>query len=60
MFLFVGLIGTASVLFQHSPNDNQIVLAQSTEKKDSRLTIKEIESISSYNNYSFTSINALR
>jgi hypothetical protein len=60
VFLFSGLIGTANVFFKTSKSSDQTVIAQLSERKDKRLSIKEIESITSANNYSFTSTNALR
>jgi len=60
VFLFAGLIGTANVLFKTSKSSSQNVIAQLSERKDKRLSIKEIESITSANNYPFTSANALR
>ena len=60
IFLFLGIMATANVLFtDENYNDNNVV-AQVSEKKDPRLTIKEIESLTSSNNYHFTSSNALR
>ena len=60
VFLFAGLIGTASVLINHSNLKAQNVIAQVSEKKDTRLSIKEIESITASDNFRFTSENALR
>ena len=60
VFLFAGLIGTASVLINHSDLKAQNVIAQVSEKKDTRLSIKEIESITASDNFRFTSENALR
>ena len=60
MFLYAGLIGTANVLFKTSKSSDQNVVAQLSERKDKRLSIKEIESITSSNNYPFTSANAFR
>jgi hypothetical protein len=60
VFLFLGIVATANLLLT-SENYNDInVVAQISEKKDPRLTIKEIESVTSSNNYHFTSSNALR
>ncbi len=60
IFLFLGIMATANVLFtDENYNDNNVV-AQFSEKKDPRLTIKEIESLTSSNNYHFTASNALR
>lgn len=60
VFLFVGLIGTANVLFNHSDLKAQNVIAQVSEKKETRLSIKEIETITASSNFRFTSENALR
>ena len=59
-FLFLGILGTANVLFASDNYKDVKVVAQVSEKKDPRLTIKEIESVTSSNNYHFTSTNALR
>lgn len=59
-FLFAGLIGTANVLINHSDLKTQNVIAQISEKKDTRLSIKEIESMTASSNFRFTSVNALR
>jgi len=60
IFLFAGLAGTANSLFSISKTSDQNVIAQVYEKKDSKLSIKEIESITAANNYSFTQYNAIR
>jgi type II secretory pathway component PulC len=60
VFLFVGIIGTANYMFSSVKANDQIVIAQVSEKVDSRLSIKEIEFITSSDNYKFTSVNALR
>ena len=60
LFLFAGLIGTANVLMNHSDLKAQNVIAQISEKKDTRLSIKEIESITASSNFRFTSVNALK
>jgi ABC-type glycerol-3-phosphate transport system permease component len=61
VFLFLGIIGTAKYMFSSVKANDQIVLAQVSEKVDSRLSIKEIEFITSSDNYRFTSVNdALR
>lgn len=60
VFLFAGLIGTANVFFKTFKSSDQNVIAQLSERKDKRLSIKEIESITSTGNYHFTSANALR
>ena len=60
VFLYAGLIGTANVLFKSPKTSDQMVIAQISERKDKRLSIKEIETITSANNYPFTSANALR
>ena len=60
VFLFAGLIGTANVLINHSDLKAQNVIAQISEKKDTRLSIKEIESITASSNFRFTSVNSLR
>lgn len=59
-FLFVGIISTASVMFASDKSKDITVVAQVSEKKDTRQSIKEIEVITSSSNYSFTSVNALR
>lgn len=56
-FLFVGLISTASVMFASSPNNDITVVAQVSEKKDTRQSIKEIEMETSLANYHFTASN---
>ena len=60
VFLFAGLIGTASELFKSSYSTEQKVIALVSEKKDNRLSIKEIETITAFDNFSFTSANASR
>ncbi len=60
VFLYAGLIGTANVFLKSSKTSDQNVMAQLSERKDIRLSIKEIESITSAGNYSFTSANALK
>jgi len=60
VFLYAGLIGTANVFFKTSKSSDQNVMAQLSERKDIRLSIKEIESITSTNNYPFTLANALK
>ena len=60
LFLFGGLIGTANVLFKTFELNDQKVIAQLSEKKDTRLSIREIESITASGNLYFTSANALR
>ncbi len=59
-FLFVGIIGTANFMFKSANLNAKNVIAQVTEKKDERLSIKEIESVTASNNYRFTSVNTLR
>lgn len=54
------MIGTANVFFKTSKSSDQNVMAQLSERKDIRLSIKEIESITSTNNYPFTLANALK
>jgi hypothetical protein len=60
IFLFAGLIGTAKFMFKSTDLDTQNVIAQVSEKKDTRLSIKEIESITASSNYQFTFVNSLR
>ena len=60
LFLFAGLIGIAKFMFSTSTAYDQNVIAQVSEKKDIRLSIKEIESITASSNFRFTSVNALR
>jgi hypothetical protein len=60
VFLYAGLVGTANVFFKTSEPSDKTVITQLSERKDKRLSIKEIETITSSNNYSFTSANALR
>jgi len=60
VFLFAGILGTANYMFNSSNLGDQNVIAQLSEKKDTRLSIKEIEFISSSTNFPFTSVNALR
>lgn len=59
-FLFVGLISTANVMFASTKSPDVTVVAQVSEKKDKRQTIKEIEMESASSNYYFTSSNSLR
>jgi hypothetical protein len=60
IFLFTSIIGTTNSLFQ-SQNSNEVnVIAQVSEKKDSKLSIKEIETVTSSNNLPFTYANSLR
>ena len=60
VFLFASLIGTANFMFKSKNVNTQNVIAQVSEKKDTRLSIKEIESVTASSNFQFTSINALR
>ncbi len=60
LFLFVGLIGAANVLFQQNNSGDQKVIAQLLEKKDMKLSIKEIESLTASSNFYFTSENSLK
>ena len=60
LFLFAALIGTVNVLISSQTFNEQNVIAKVSEKIDNRLSIKEIEVISSDNNYYFTAANALR
>ncbi len=59
LFLFTSIIGTANIMFDKSESSDSNITAQISEKKDNRLSIKEIESITSENNFYFTSSNAL-
>ncbi|MBK7629491.1 MAG: hypothetical protein IPJ23_01990 [Ignavibacteriales bacterium] len=60
LFLFAGLIGTVNIMFSSSNIDDYNVVAQVSEKKDNKLSIKEIESVTAADNYRFTSSNSLR
>ena len=60
VFLFASLIGTANYMFKSENVDTQNIIAQVSEKKDTRLSIKEIESVTASDNFRFTSVNALR
>lgn len=60
LFLFVGIIGTASFIFSGKRNSEQNLVLQSTDKSFERISIREIETISATNNLRFTSKNALR
>ena len=60
MFLFAGLIGTAKVLFRPTDSGNKKVSALLSEKKDNKLSIKEIESLTASSNFYFTSVNLLK
>ena len=60
LFLFASLIGTAKIMFKSSAANDKYVSAQASEKKDNRLSIKEIESETATSNFRFTSANALR
>jgi hypothetical protein len=60
VFLFIGIIGTANYMFSSVKTNDQFVIAQISEKIDSRLSIKEIEFITASDNLKFTKENALR
>lgn len=60
IFLFTSIIGTTNSLFQSQNSNDVNVIAQVSEKKDSKLSIKEIETVTSSNNFPFTSANSLR
>ncbi len=60
LFLIAGLIGISKFMFSTSTPYDKNVIAQVSEKKDTRLSIKEIESITASSNFRFTSVNALR
>ncbi len=60
LFLFVGIIGTASFIFSGNRNSEQNLVVQNTDKSFERISIREIETISATNNLRFTSKNALR
>ena len=47
----LGLIGTAIIMFNSANVNAQNVIAQVSEKKDTRLSIKEIESITASDNF---------
>ena len=60
IFLFTSILATGNSLFR-SQNTNEVnVIAQVAEKKDSKLSMKEIEAITSSNNLAFTYPNSLR
>lgn len=59
-FLFIGILSTANLLLE-SKNESEVkLIAQTFEKNLERSSIREIETITADNNYSFTSKNALR
>lgn len=60
LFLFIGIIGTARYMLSSVKANDQFVIAQISEKVDSRLSIKEIEFITASDNLKFTKENALR
>mgnify|MGYP001228355216 FL=1 len=60
IFLFSGILGTATILFKSKTQTDSTITASMYVKEDPRLTIKEIEAITAANNYRFTSANALR
>lgn len=60
LFLFAGLIGIAKFMFSTSTAYDQNVIAQVSEKKDTRLSIKEIETLTASGNFRFTLANSLR
>lgn len=60
VFLFAGIIGTANLMFDTQKVNDLNIIAQVSEKIDSRLSIKEIENLTSSNNFYFTASNALR
>ncbi len=60
VFLFGGIIGTAKLLLQPKPLSNVTITADMYIKEDNKLSIKEIEEITSANNYHFTSVNLLK
>lgn len=60
VFLFAGIIGTANFMFDTQKVNDLNIIAQVSEKIDLRLSIKEIENLTSSNNFYFTAPNALR
>ncbi len=59
-FLFIGILSTANLLLG-SKNESEVkLIAQTFENNLERSSIREIETITADNNYSFTSKNALR
>ncbi|HQF42167.1 MAG TPA: hypothetical protein PK073_04565 [Ignavibacteriaceae bacterium] len=60
IFLFGGIIGTATQYLKPKPPSNIIITADMYIKKDSRLSIKEIEKLTAEENYIFTYSNSLK
>jgi hypothetical protein len=60
VFLFVGIISTASVMFISGYQNDVTVIARVSEKVDTKKTIKEIEVETALSNYYFTAANSLR
>ncbi len=59
-FLFIGILSTANLLLESNNESEVKLIAQTFEKNLERSSIREIETITADNNYSFTSKNALR
>lgn len=59
-FLFIGILSTANLLLESKNKSEVKLITQTFEKNLERSSIREIETITSNNNYSFTSKNALR
>lgn len=60
LFLFVGIIATVSSIINEEPVFSKNLTIHTIEHKTERISIKEIESISANNNFTFTSKNALK
>lgn len=59
-FLFIGILSIANLLLESKNKSEVKLITQTFEKNLERSSIREIETITSNNNYSFTSKNALR
>jgi len=59
-FLFIGILSTANLLLESKNKSEVKLITQTFEKNLERSSIREIETITSNNNYPFTSKNALR
>lgn len=60
LFLFVGIISTASLIFSGDSGTEQNLVINQIERGTERISIREIETLSASNNFSFTSKNALK
>jgi hypothetical protein len=58
--LFVGIISTASLIFSGDSGTEQNLVINQIERGTERISIREIETLSASNNFSFTSKNALK